>query len=171
MTATTEKRLCCALVVLVALTFAGAWHHAARAQNKSPDAAAAAPTESSARPGMPDRLPKVTADCEFFRTIYDWRALDPYNLIVWFNNRNTPRHIELETACYQLRFVDTIAFTSRDNRLCAFGGDSVIVGDEQCKIGALNKITPEEARALIAKYEKGRSSNKDAADKADESTK
>ena len=104
---------------------------------------------------FPDRLPKMTTECMFFRTIYDWRALDPYNLIVWFNNRNTPRHIELETACYSARFVDTIAFTSGpDERLCAYGGDAVIIGDQRCTIGAINKITKDEAKVLITKYKK-----------------
>lgn len=102
---------------------------------------------------FPDKFPKLTTECMFFRTIYDWRALDPYNLIVWFNNRNTPRHIELETACYSARFVDTIAFTSGpDERLCAYGGDSVIIGDQRCTIGAINKMTKDEAEELITKY-------------------
>ena len=104
---------------------------------------------------LPDKLPKTTRDCMFFRTIYDWKALDPYNLIVWFNSHRTPRHIELEVACYEARFVDTIAFTDNlDGRLCAFGNDSVIVGHQHCPIGAINKITPREAKALIAKYRK-----------------
>ena len=104
-------------------------------------------------PRYPDRLPKMTTECMFFRTIYDWKALDPYNLIVYFNNRHTPRHIELETACYSARFVETIAFTSNnDGRLCAFGGDSVIIGDMECTIGAMHKMTSEEADELIAKY-------------------
>lgn len=102
---------------------------------------------------LPDKLPKMTRDCMFFRTIYDWKALDPYNLIVWFNSHRTPRHIELEVACYEARFVDTIAFTDNlDGRLCAFGNDSVIIGHQTCPIGAINKITPKEAKALIAKY-------------------
>lgn len=102
---------------------------------------------------FPDRFPKQTTECMVFRTIYDWRALDRYNLIVWFDDRNTPRHIELETACYSARFVDTIAFTSGpDERLCAYGGDAVIMGDQSCTIGAMRKITKDEAKELISKY-------------------
>lgn len=152
------------LVLALGLTFAlslGAVAQEAEAEDEAQDAT----EDEVGRP--PRKFPKMTRECMFFRTIYDWRALDPYNLIVWFNNRNTPRHIELETACYSARFVDTIAFTSRDNRLCAFGGDSVIIGDMQCSIGALNKLTPDEADALTAKFKeryKKKSKKKDDGD-------
>ncbi|MFQ5533408.1 MAG: DUF6491 family protein [Sphingomonadales bacterium] len=113
-------------------------------------------------PHARDKLPPITQECMFFNTIYDWRALDPYNLIVWFNNRNTPRHLELETACYSARFVDAIAFTSnRDGRLCAFGGDSVVIGDMNCAIGAMHKITPEQADELVAEFKKRRTKKSD----------
>ena len=171
MTSKTGKGLARVLAVVVGLAFIGASAQPAKAQNKPQKAAPTKPSENEAQPGIPNKLPKVTADCEFFRTIHDWKALDPYNLIVWFNSRNTPWHLELETACYQLRFVDVIAFTSTDNRLCAFAGDSVIAGDELCEIGAMNRITPKQAKALVAKFEKARTSHKSKTKKAGKSGK
>ncbi len=95
-----------------------------------------------------DRLPKMTNDCIFFRTIYDWKAIDHYSLIVWFNNRHHAVHVELDTRCSSLPFEHTIAFTDNmDGRLCAFGGDSIIVGgplNQRCTIGAITPYDLEE---------------------------
>ena len=99
----------------------------------------------------PKRFPQGGLDCIFFRSIYDWRAIDRYNLIIWAPNRRSPYHVELDRPCDGLRFTDTIAFSSNlDGRLCAFGGDAVVVDHDRCPIGAITKLTPEQLDYLLS---------------------
>ncbi len=99
----------------------------------------------------PKRLPQGGLQCVFFRSIYDWRAIDRYNLIIWAPNRRSPYHVELDRPCDGLRFTDTIAFSSNmDGRLCAFGGDAVVVDHDRCPIGAITKLTQEQLDYLIS---------------------
>jgi hypothetical protein len=55
-------------------------------------------------------------------------VLDRRNLLV-YAPRNTPYHVEIMSSAGNIRFADALAFNSRDNRICSFGGDSVIFGD------------------------------------------
>ncbi|MCC7410940.1 MAG: hypothetical protein IT495_04830 [Gammaproteobacteria bacterium] len=112
-------------------------------------------------PTVRDRLPAISQECIFERSLHDWRALDRYNLIVWAPSRRHPYHVELDFPCDQLPWVDTIGFTNRpgDGRICGFGGDSIVVGrsfTERCPIGAIHRITPEQAQALIATFRQAR---------------
>lgn len=105
----------------------------------------------------PRRLPPITMECIYQRSIYDWKALDRYNLLVWAPSRNHPYHVELDNACFELRWANTIAFYSRgfDDRICGFGGDKIIVGGrfpEHCSIGAIHKLTPDSAQELIEAF-------------------
>ena len=109
----------------------------------------------------PDRLPETTNQCIFFRTLYDWRPLNSTNLIVWAPSKNHPYHIQLDRPCNGLRFAHSIGFTSRDSRLCGFGGDSVLVESsggmaDRCPIGSITKLTDESLKNLLAQ-EPGRS--------------
>ncbi|MDX2144256.1 MAG: DUF6491 family protein [Rhodospirillaceae bacterium] len=104
---------------------------------------------------FPDRLPQTTNQCIFFRTLYDWRPLNNTSLIVWAPSRNHPYHIQLDQPCNGLRFAHSIGFTSRDSRLCGFGGDSVLVESsggrpDRCPIGSITKLTEESLAALLA---------------------
>ncbi|MCB2108396.1 MAG: hypothetical protein KDE14_11885 [Rhodobacteraceae bacterium] len=103
---------------------------------------------------FPDKLPRATNECVFFRTLYDWRPLNNRNLIIWAPNRRSPYHLELDRPCFGLKFAHSIGFTSRDSRLCGFGGDSVLVQSgggmpERCPIGAITPLTEEGLQALL----------------------
>jgi Family of unknown function (DUF6491) len=145
------------------------WAAAANAQNMplgfapgAPDAALpeATPPRSANDPGYvleeyPDRLPETSNQCVFFRTLYDWRPLNNTSLIVWAPSRRDPYHIQLDKPCFGLRFAHTIGFTSRDSRLCGFGGDSVLVESgggrpDRCPIGSITKLTEESLKSLLA---------------------
>lgn len=100
------------------------------------------------------KFPDTTNQCIFFRTLYDWRALNNSNLIVWAPSRKHPYHLQLDRPCFGLRFAHSIGFTSRDSRLCGFGGDSVLVESgggrpDRCPIGSITKLTEESLKALL----------------------
>ena len=121
--------------------------------------------------GHRDGLPKGDNECVFFRSIYDWRAIDRYNLILWAPSRRSPYRVQLNRSCDGLRYTDTIAFSSNlDGRLCAFGGDAVVVDHDRCPIGAITKLTQEELDFLLA-YKPGQDPSGDDADKKDKKDK
>ncbi len=103
----------------------------------------------------PDRLPRLTNQCIFFRTLYDWKPLNRYNLIVWAPSRKHPYHLQLDRPCLNLRFAHTIGFTSNDGRLCGHGGDSILVTSgggipDRCPIGSITKLDEEGLQRLLA---------------------
>ena len=96
---------------------------------------------------IPNRLPKLTNECGF-GDIYDWKALNDYTLIVWFNNddNKNAKIVQLDQPCDALRFRDTIAFKSMNRfQLCSYGGDSVIAGGQRCTIGRIRAYRPAQA--------------------------
>ena len=136
---------CMALAMTTALSAAST---AADGQKSSP-ASDNPPYKTLEDP--PKRLPSGGLDCIFFRSIYDWRAIDRYNLVIWAPNRRSPYHVELDRPCDGLRFTDTIAFSSNlDGRLCAFGGDAVVVDHDRCPIGAITKLNQEQLDYLLS---------------------
>jgi len=113
----------------------------------------------------PSRLPDTTNQCIFFRTLYDWKPLNNTNLIVWAPTRNHPYHLQLDRPCFGLKFAYSIGFTSRDSRLCGFGGDSVLVESgggraDRCPIGSITKLTEDSLKSLLAQAPGRRSSDK-----------
>lgn len=104
---------------------------------------------------FPDRLPQVTNQCIFFRTLFDWKPLNRHNLIVWAPSRKHPYHLQLDRPCQNLRFAHTIGFTSNNGRLCGFGGDSILVTSggglpDRCPIGSITKLDEAGLERLLA---------------------
>lgn len=102
-----------------------------------------------------DKLPRTSNQCLFFRSIYDWKALNRYNLIIWSPGRNNPYHIELNNPCNGIRFAETIGFSSKDNRLCSYGGDSILINSsggmlDRCTIGSITRLDKEGLERLVA---------------------
>ncbi|MBM3514788.1 MAG: hypothetical protein FJX59_13910 [Alphaproteobacteria bacterium] len=136
------------LAALAVLAFAPATLHAQEE-----------PAKTANDPGyvleqFPDKLPETTLKCIQFRTLYDWRALNAHNLIVWAPTRKHPYHLQLERPCRGLRFAHQIGFTSNDSQLCGFGGDSILVQEgggapDRCPIGAITPLTDEGLKRLI----------------------
>ena len=92
-------------------------------------------------------FPQVTIDCIFLKTLYDWKVIDPYHMIVWAPNRKTAYLIEFDVLCSEARFAHLIAFTGRDGRLCGFGKDSVVIPGpipKRCPIGAIYPLTESD---------------------------
>lgn len=141
-------------VALVGLSiFGAATPYAQEASDKA--APKTANDEGYVLEQYPDALPQTSNQCIFFRTLYDWKPLNRYNLIVWAPSRKHPYHIQLDRPCHNLRFAHTIGFTSNDGRLCGFGGDSVLVGHggglpDRCPIGSITKLDEGGLERLLA---------------------
>ena len=142
-------------VIALALTLTALGPHAVWSQNTTSDAPKTANDEGYILEQYPDRLPQTTGQCIFFRTLYDWKPLNRYNLMVWAPSRRHPYHLQLERPCHNLRFAHTIGFTSNDGRLCGFAGDSVLVTSgggipDRCPIGSITKLSEEGLARLLA---------------------
>ncbi len=164
------------------------WAGHASAQNKPMGFTAGAPASAMPRdagpprnandPGYileeyPDKLPPISNQCVFFRTLYDWRPLNNTSLIVWAPSRSHPYHIQLDKPCFGLKFAHTIGFTSRDSRLCGFGGDAVLVESggglpDRCPIGSITELTEESLKSLLAQAPGRSMQDKQADEKADQ---
>ncbi|MBL8643060.1 MAG: hypothetical protein JNK21_03935 [Rhodospirillaceae bacterium] len=146
---------------------------AAKGQAKPKDAPKDANDPGYVLEQNPGRLPETTNQCIFFRTLYDWKALNNSNLIVWAPTRNHPYHLQLDRPCFGLRFAHSIGFTSRDSRLCGYGGDSVLVESgggrpDRCPIGAITKLTEESLKSLLEQAPGRKSGDKTGDKRADE---
>ena len=111
---------------------------------------------------VPERLPKMTNECGF-GDVYDWKALNDYTLIVWFNNHDNrnARVVELEQPCPGLRFHDTIAFKTRDRfQVCSYGGDSIIVNGQRCAIGRIRAYDPLKDKPAAKAGKAGKNTDK-----------
>ena len=153
---------CTALAMTAALTLG-----ASAADDEQTNDPNASPPPYKTIEDPPKRFPQGNLQCIFFRSIYDWRAIDRYNLVIWAPNRRSPYHVELDRPCDGLRFTDTVAFSSNmDGRLCAFGGDAVVVDHDRCPIGAITKLTQEQLDYLLSQEPgKKQKKNNDKKDK------
>lgn len=139
-------------VVTAAVLLGAANDHPTPSAGAAPDQQAVSPENDPVFDNLEGRrkgLPKGGMDCLFFHSIYDWRAVDRYNLIIWAPNRQSPYLVALDRPCDGLTFTDTIALSSTlDGRLCAFGRDAVIVDHDRCSIGAISKLSKDELNYL-----------------------
>jgi len=93
-------------------------------------------------------------DCFFANAMTDWRPLDSMNLVV-FTGRRQPYHVQLSMRSMSLRYEDTIAFTDRDGRICAHGGDSIVInGDmpDRISIASVRRLNETQLEDLYRSY-------------------
>jgi hypothetical protein len=70
-------------------------------------------------------------ECVFTRSIYDFKALDRRNLVIWAPSRSRAYLVELGMPLPELKFANRLALVDRnhDGRLCGYGMDRIVVAD------------------------------------------
>ncbi len=94
------------------------------------------------------------SDCILIRTIRDYSLLDDRNLLIWGPGKRA-YYVTLFRPAYELRSSIRIGFSSRDDQLCPYGGDGIVVGTlnrEKVGIQAISRVTEEEAEQLLVRY-------------------
>jgi hypothetical protein len=88
--------------------------------------AAANARADEAKPNDSDKKPRRD-ECVFFSTLYDWRALDDTNLVLWAPNKRDAYHVVLTMPLIGLKFAHQLAFIDADNdrMLCGFSRDAI----------------------------------------------
>lgn len=70
-------------------------------------------------------------ECVFTRSIYDFKALDRHNLVIWAPSRSKAYLVELGMPLPELKFANRLALVDRnhDGMLCGYGMDRIVVAD------------------------------------------
>ena len=96
------------------------------------------------------------SDCISIRTIRDYTPLDDRSLIIQGAAKRS-YFVTLQISSFELRSSHQMAFSSRDDWLCPYGGDEIIFGSF-AKYGAgirsISRLTKEQAEEMLIRYGK-----------------
>jgi hypothetical protein len=96
------------------------------------------------------------SDCISIRTIRDYTELDNSNLLIDGGGRRTYL-VTLLHPSFELRSSFGIGFSSRDQWLCPYGGDEIVmqgVGNERVRISSISRLSPEQVDDILIRYGK-----------------
>lgn len=89
----------------------------------------------------------------FVRSIYDWRAIDNENLVIWAPNRKNAYLVRLASYCHGLNFAETLVVDSKLPYLDSSGLGHVVIFNptkQRCLIDTLERVDDyDTAVALI----------------------
>lgn len=91
-------------------------------------------------------------DCFARRSVHDFEVLDRNHLVVFAPSKRHPYLVEVSRTCMGLQFSDTIAFDSRDSRICSYGGDDILVERSRCPITSITKLDETSYELAKAQY-------------------
>ena len=115
--------------------------------------ACAAPEE---KPDLGEDIDDRGSDCISIRTIRDYRPLDRSSLIIEGSGKRF-YYVTLVGSSFGLSGSHQIGVESRDDWLCPYGGDSLIL-DSYDRVGTsirgISKLTPEQADELLYRHGK-----------------
>jgi len=96
------------------------------------------------------------SDCISIRTIRDYTPLDKSTLLM--KGGGTQNYlVTLFSPSFELRSSFRLGFTSRDDWLCPYGGDRLVLGSfasDEVMIRGISRITPEQVDELLIRYGK-----------------
>jgi hypothetical protein len=96
------------------------------------------------------------SDCILIRTIRDYRLLDDRNLLI-YGPAKRAYFVTLFRPSFELRSSFQMRFSSRDDRLCPYGGDGIVVGTlhpEEIGIQSISRVSEEQEEQLLIRYGK-----------------
>lgn len=106
-------------------------------------------------PGGADRDIDVGgSDCISIRTIRDYTPLDDRTLLIWGPAKRA-YHVSLFRPATELRSSFELGFSSRDDQLCSFGGDGIVIGSfrqETISIQSITRLSSDQADELLIRH-------------------
>lgn len=96
------------------------------------------------------------SDCILIRTIRDYTPLDDRSLLVW-GPAKRGYFVTLFRPSFDMRSSFRLGFSSRDDQLCPYGGDSVVfggLGSETIRVQSISRISEEQAEEILIRYGK-----------------
>jgi hypothetical protein len=94
------------------------------------------------------------SDCISIRTIRDYTPLDDRNLLIWGPAKRA-YHVSLFRPAMELRSSFEMGFSSRDDQLCPFGGDGIVIGpfrQETIGIQSITRLSADQADELLIRH-------------------
>ncbi len=96
------------------------------------------------------------SDCILIATIRDYRTLDDRNLLI-YGPANRAYFVTLFRPSFELRSSFQLGFSSRDDQLCPYGGDAIVVGGltpEEVGIQSISRVDEQQVEQLLVRYGK-----------------
>ncbi|MBM4269253.1 MAG: hypothetical protein FJ144_22040 [Deltaproteobacteria bacterium] len=90
----------------------------------------------------PSTFPTPSGQCIFLRTIEDWKAPDPYRILVRTKVSGWQWEVLLDRRCSDLFYANALKWDTPDTRVCDYRRDAITVPGDRCIITA---IRPYEA--------------------------
>lgn len=93
-------------------------------------------------------------DCILISTIRDYTPLDDQTLLIW-GPAKRGYLVSLVRSSFDLRSSFRMGFSSRDDQLCPYGGDGIVVGPmrhDTIGIRAISRVSEEQADQLLIRY-------------------
>ena len=107
-----------------------------------------------------DKLPKDLdlngSDCIWIRTIRDYTPLSRDSLLIHASGKRS-YFVRLLTPQFGLKSSFQLATRSRDDRLCPYGGDSIVLGrysGDEARIHSISRLTRDQVELLLIRYGK-----------------
>lgn len=92
---------------------------------------------SNQSPAAPKGLPPPTGKCIFVDTINDWKAVDPYHLLVRTRATGWQWKITLDRRCSDILYANALKWDTLDTRVCDSRADAITVARDRCTIGSI----------------------------------
>jgi hypothetical protein len=96
------------------------------------------------------------SDCILIRTIRDYTPLDDRNLLIW-GPAKRGYFVTLFRPAFGMRSSFRLGFSSRDDQLCPYGGDSVVFGglnDDKISVQSISRVNAEQAEEILIRFGK-----------------
>jgi len=106
--------------------------------------------------GMGRDINFAGSDCISIRTIRDYTTLDRSTLLMTGSGNRTYL-VTLMSPAFDLRSSSQLGFVSRDDSLCPYGGDRLIVdrmSNFDVPIRGISRLTPDQEEELLIRYGK-----------------
>jgi hypothetical protein len=143
-----ERWLTVAAVSLVAVLVAAS-SCAQRATKPVAQPAAASTGAAEAKDGdtPPGKFPTPSGQCIFLRTINDWKAADPYRILVRTKVSGWQWEVLLDRRCSDLFYANALKWDTPDSRVCDYRRDAITVPRDRCIITAIRPYEEPAERA------------------------
>ncbi len=113
-------------------------------------------TIAEEREVLPEDIDLHGSDCISIRLIRDYTPLSRDSLLIHASGKRS-YYVRLLTPNFGLKSSFQLATRSRDDRLCPYGGDAIIVDSMpggEARIQSISRVTPDQVEQLLIRYGK-----------------
>lgn len=114
-----------------------------------PAAASTAAASAADEDAPPGKFPVPSGQCIFLRTIQDWKAADPYRILVRTKVSGWQWEVLLDRRCSDLLYANALAWDTPDSRVCDYRRDAITVPGDRCIITAIRPYEAPEPAAFL----------------------